>query len=1251
MGILILQWNARSLIANGQDFKKFVVSRKRVPDIVCVQETWLKPHLSFTLSGYVVIRRDREQGNGGGVATFIREGIGFKVNHLSREFESLVVEVWGTSGKFKIINMYNPCDKLSVEVLLTMAGPGQGKALWCGDFNAHSTLWGSSVTDGNGLAVEEFLMEEGLVCLNDGRATRFSMNSHTKSAIDLTLASSDLAGLSTWDVVHFTSLGSDHYPIFCELGTEVVTEPRGYLHRWNFDKADWNKFSELCELRLLDWSMSGDLNKCNEELCGILYRAAEESIPVKKFGGKKAAVPWWTLECSVAVRRRNTALRVVRKTLLSSDLIIYKQAQAVVRKTVKSAKREYWRSFCSSIGTDIPVTEIWSMIRKMRGIRKTGTIPVLQQGDREAVTDVDKAEILAQAFVQVHGSGNLSSEMVACRSRVRALNPGVLNKRLVFGSVLDSDLTLLELKQAVARSGRTSPGKDNICYDMFKRLSDKSLSIILDFYNEVWTAGQLPSAWKLAIVVPVGKPGKDLSDTAGYRPISLTSHLSKLMERMITERLSYFLERQNSFSPYQSGFRRGRMTMDSILGLEADIRRAQLYKEVVVAVFFDIEKAYDMLWREGLLLKLSVLGIGGRLYNWVMDFLMNRSIQVRVGTSYSKVYAIDNGTPQGSVCSPILFNIMINDIFSGVSPDIAKSLYADDGALWKRGKNLSFVKRKMQEAIVGVEHWANEWGFKLSVAKSQVICFSKRLKTNELGLKLYGQTLEQVKVVRFLGMWMDSKLTWKHHIMKIIDKCKKGLNVLKCLAGSDWGADRSSLLYIYDALIRSVFDYGCMAYRSAAESNLKLLDAIQAQALRVCCGAVRSSPVASLQVETAEMPLHFRRLALSAVYWSNLKGHKESHPTVSVLHDCSTPLHGPSRSFGCLSNSEAGEMGLRGCVFSSTVPISVVPPWMFPLPSVDLTLHNNKCDAGSTVVTVEQHLALNYFGTLQVYTDGSKDPTVGSTSAAFFVPEFELVISRRLSDNLSVFSSELVAILLALQWAEDVCPMRMVVCSDSLSALQSIQSGESKCRQDLILEISQALFRLHMQTILVQFLWVPAHVGVDGNETADKAAKQCLKQHGCDLDVPLSKAEARVVVKHHVRTLWQTNWEQELRGRHLFAIQPRVGMGGSGGYGRRQEIVLTRLRVGHSMLNASLLLIQKHSTGLCRHCPQRETVDHVLFSCNKYAVQREILFSSLKDKGHKEFTLIGLLSYGAGMGSVHKLVIRYLKAIGIFDFI
>ncbi len=112
---------------------------------------------------------------------------------------------------------------------------------------------------------------------------------------------------------------------------------------------------------------------------------------------------------------------------------------------------------------------------------------------------------------------------------------------------------------------------------------------------------------------------------------------------------------------------------------------------------------------------------------WI--FLFNRNIQVRVGAEFSEVYTVENGTPQGSVCSPLLFNIMINDIFSNIDQKIGKSLYADDGALWFRGRNESYVKSKIQDAINEVEKWTNKWGFRLSVSKTQVICFSKSIRS------------------------------------------------------------------------------------------------------------------------------------------------------------------------------------------------------------------------------------------------------------------------------------------------------------------------------------------------------------------------------------------------------------------------------------------------------------------------------------------------------------------------------------------
>lgn len=147
----------------------------------------------------------------------------------------------------------------------------------------------------------------------------------------------------------------------------------------------------------------------------------------------------------------------------------------------------------------------------------------------------------------------------------------------------------------------TSPGKDEICYKMVENLNHQAQLVILQLYNKVWELGVLPSAWKHSVVIPIGKPGKDKGETTSYRPIALTSNLCKIMERMVTDRLTYILESRNLLIPQQSGFCRGRSIMDPVICLEDEIRKAQAKKELLAAIFFDVEKAYNMLWKEGLL--------------------------------------------------------------------------------------------------------------------------------------------------------------------------------------------------------------------------------------------------------------------------------------------------------------------------------------------------------------------------------------------------------------------------------------------------------------------------------------------------------------------------------------------------------------------------------------------------------------------------------------------------------------------------
>ena len=250
------------------------------------------------------------------------------------------------------------------------------------------------------------------------------------------------------------------------------------------------------------------------------------------------------------------------------------------------------------------------------------------------------------------------------------------------------------------------------------------------------------------------------------------------------------------------------------------------------------------------------------MFNWISDFLRDRTIEVSVGGVCSKTVGIDNGIPQGSVISPVLFNIMINDIFSGIGGGFGRSLFADDGALWKRGRNVDYVLRQAQVALDSVVAWGDKWGFRVSASESNYMIFGSKRIQEERGLTIYGAPLERVKVITFLGVWLDERLTWAVHIAKVVEKGEKVLNTMRCLAGCDWGADWGSLQLVYQAMIRSCIDYGCFVNGSASKSVLHKLEVFQARALRLCCGAFRSSPVPALLVEMGELLLSLRRAKL-----------------------------------------------------------------------------------------------------------------------------------------------------------------------------------------------------------------------------------------------------------------------------------------------------------------------------------------------------------------------------------------------------
>ena len=310
----------------------------------------------------------------------------------------------------------------------------------------------------------------------------------------------------------------------------------------------------------------------------------------------------------------------------------------------------------------------------------------------------------------------------------------------------------------------TAAGPDDITNEILKLLPEASLRTILAIINHIWKSRSFPEEWREATIIPIPKPGKDHSDPNNYRPISLTSCICKLMERLINNRLMWYLEKLNLLNNHQCGARQNRSTIDQLVRLDAYIREALARNLHAVAVFFDIEVAYDTAWKYGVLRDLHEMGVRGNLLAFVRNYLTNRTFRVRLGASFSGLQMQEQGFPQGGVLAVTLFLIRSDKMPKQIDDDIFKSQFVDDLNAAYAAEKMATIERKLQVNINRIYDWATSNGFKMALHKTKCIHFCKRHRCRDPELYIAGHPIPVVLHHVFLGLTFDKKLTYKNHI-------------------------------------------------------------------------------------------------------------------------------------------------------------------------------------------------------------------------------------------------------------------------------------------------------------------------------------------------------------------------------------------------------------------------------------------------------------------------------------------------------
>lgn len=1222
---MILQWNINGLVNRLPELELLLSSYN--PCCVCLQESHLRPDEVFNLRGYNILRCDVDPGQRahGGTIILLVDDMPFEPCALRTRLQAVACTVYTPNGTVTICNVYLPDNVWTVGDLETLERQLKPPYIIMGDFNSHSTVWGSHSTDSRGRMVEDFLDGSDVVLLNTGSPTFLNVRSGTTSAIDLTMVSPTIAPRLGWEVLD-DPCGSDHLPILVRWadGRRISQ----YEPRWRLDLANWTKYEESFVVPQLSHNIETSL----ENIKSAIMSAASSSIPKTSGRPRKRKVPWWNEHIAAAVAEKRYAYRRYRRDPSMENLIEFKKSRAVARRAILHGKRESWREFVASTNSELSVSELWRRIHAMYGRSDFRKITSLQVNGIMYTEMPAIADQFRRQFGSVSGTANYSAAFLRHKDRLEVPLDFTSSRQHSY----NLPFTLDEMSQVLSNTPNSAPGRDGISYAMLRHMPVEMKGRVLEYLNTLWTTGAYPCEWREAVVVPLLKPGKDPTLPISYRPVSLTSHLAKVYEKLVCNRLVWLLESRNLLNKFQCGSRKHHSTTDAHVSIVTAIQTAFLKRQHLAAVCFDLEKAFDMTWRHGILKKLHEWGFRGNLPLFIQQFLSSRTFSVRVGNVYSQSQDLENGVPQGSTISVVLFLIAINDIAANLPGSVYHVQYVDDLVIFTSARTTALCRLRLQRAIDGLSRKADELGFRFSAEKTKCIDFSRlRRAESPLKLMLGGSCIELVNEVKILGITFDSKLTWKRHIDQMVSTCRKSLNVIKCLSSIRWGSDVSTLTHLYTSIVLSKMDFGAIVYSTAKPSHLRRLASVHAAGVRFALGAFRTSPLKSLHVESGIQPLHIRHLRLRLNYASRI-WFRPDHMNYDLLYrneQIARLLRGRPSSTKPVAwdlrlSMESILSGSEECIPERA---SRYPPWCVSRMATETSLSLlPKESTPHELYRVRFHSLLDrYADHRHIYTDGSK--TAERTGCAFVLEDD--AHSFRLSPMCSVFTAELTAIDRALRHCLESRDTRdILICTDSLSAISSIV-GVHSC-DPVVLRIQEHVSDLAASRVRTTFMWVPGHVGIRGNEAADEAARTAASSPEAVLR-HVRPDDLRRVTVTHAEEVWQHEWNRVSAA--LRALQPSVQRSRvARNLSRREQVVLTRLRIGHTNLTSSHYLVGAEEP-VCDVCRVSLTVQHILVECRKYAQLRvthglngELADILSKDGGH-----VGPL-------------IEFLKAAGIF---
>ena len=382
----------------------------------------------------------------------------------------------------------------------------------------------------------------------------------------------------------------------------------------------------------------------------------------------------------------------------------------------------------------------------------------------------------------------------------------------------------------------TAPGPDGIKFAVLKKLPNSIFATLTTTFNHCLTHGYFPERWKKAHGRMILKPGKEKTNVRSYRPISLLNTTGKLFERILSKRLMCHFNESNFFNLWQKAYQPNKEASDILYRLTEEIKYGEHSAGkpwYTTAVSLDVEKAFDAVWHNGLRYKLGHLNLPHEICRILSSFLDNRTISVMMQSSLSKPVRLLAGTPQGSVLSPLLYLVFVNDVPLGTSNGCHAGQFADDVNLWSTSRNSRLTHLRLQNTLNAMDKWCSRWRVQMNADKTQVVTFRRGTARFPKPLEFCGKQLKESDTLTILGIKIGKTNKLRTHCKEKAAKAMQRANLLKCLRGRKWGASKETLVQLYVQYIRPILEYGAVAFSSDNNKDIKILEIAERKALRI----------------------------------------------------------------------------------------------------------------------------------------------------------------------------------------------------------------------------------------------------------------------------------------------------------------------------------------------------------------------------------------------------------------------------------